>query len=260
MNITFKAPMMAEWTIVEDGVIYKGLKYLFKDINSVTLANTPNNGLTNGVVQLTVAGGKILNLAFPFKQKQDALAAVDFLKINCGDDATRARNAERREKESIGLVYDLQGVRGRSMKVYEDRCVIKVQANIGSFLTGNGSDGEKTIYYVDCIGVQFKEAGIQLGYLQLETGSMMMNNKSSNFFNENSFTFDSSVQTNEFMNEVADFVKKKVSESKNKPAEAAPAPAPVSAADEILKFKQLLDMGAITQEEFDAKKKQLLGL
>lgn len=33
-----------------------------------------------------------------------------------------------------------------------------------------------------------------------------------------------------------------------------------SGADEILKFKQLLDMGAITQEEFDAKKKQLLGL
>lgn len=33
-----------------------------------------------------------------------------------------------------------------------------------------------------------------------------------------------------------------------------------SAADEILKFKQLLDNGIITQEEFDAKKKQLLGL
>jgi hypothetical protein len=33
-----------------------------------------------------------------------------------------------------------------------------------------------------------------------------------------------------------------------------------SAADEIKKFKELLDMGVITQEEFDAKKKQLLGL
>lgn len=42
-------------------------------------------------------------------------------------------------------------------------------------------------------------------------------------------------------------------------------PAPVqtaapSAADEILKYKQLLDAGVLTQEEFDAKKKQLLGL
>lgn len=34
----------------------------------------------------------------------------------------------------------------------------------------------------------------------------------------------------------------------------------ISAADELKKFKELLDMGAITQEEFDAKKKELLGL
>ena len=33
-----------------------------------------------------------------------------------------------------------------------------------------------------------------------------------------------------------------------------------SAADELKKFKELLDMGIITQEEFDAKKKELLGL
>lgn len=33
-----------------------------------------------------------------------------------------------------------------------------------------------------------------------------------------------------------------------------------SNADEILKYKQLLDCGAITKEEFEAKKKQLLGL
>ena len=31
-------------------------------------------------------------------------------------------------------------------------------------------------------------------------------------------------------------------------------------ADELKKFKELLDSGVITQEEFDAKKKQLLGL
>lgn len=37
-------------------------------------------------------------------------------------------------------------------------------------------------------------------------------------------------------------------------------PPAVSAADEIEKFKGLLDRGVISQEEFDAKKKQLLGL
>lgn len=34
----------------------------------------------------------------------------------------------------------------------------------------------------------------------------------------------------------------------------------ISEADEILKYKKLLDTGAITQEEYDAKKKQLLSL
>lgn len=45
---------------------------------------------------------------------------------------------------------------------------------------------------------------------------------------------------------------------------SAPAAAVIvnntSAADELKKFKDLLDCGIITQEEFDAKKKQLLGL
>jgi predicted Zn-dependent peptidase len=35
---------------------------------------------------------------------------------------------------------------------------------------------------------------------------------------------------------------------------------PQSNADELKKFKELLDSGIITQEEFDEKKKQLLGL
>lgn len=34
---------------------------------------------------------------------------------------------------------------------------------------------------------------------------------------------------------------------------------PVSTADELLKYKQLLDAGAITQEEYDKQKKKLLG-
>ena len=43
-------------------------------------------------------------------------------------------------------------------------------------------------------------------------------------------------------------------------AVAAAAPAAPSTADELLKFKQLLDMGAITEAEYNAKKAQLLGL
>ena len=43
------------------------------------------------------------------------------------------------------------------------------------------------------------------------------------------------------------------------PAVAAPAPAPApSKYDDLAKLKTLLDSGVITQEEFDAKKKEIL--
>ena len=35
---------------------------------------------------------------------------------------------------------------------------------------------------------------------------------------------------------------------------------PQSQAEELKKYKELLDMGVLSQEEFEAKKKQLLGL
>ena len=46
--------------------------------------------------------------------------------------------------------------------------------------------------------------------------------------------------------------------SQEKPQAATPVAS--SVADELLKFKQLLDMGAITEVEYNAKKAQLLGL
>lgn len=47
---------------------------------------------------------------------------------------------------------------------------------------------------------------------------------------------------------------------KQKKQESTAKSAPVSPADELKKFKELFDSGVISQEEFDAKKKQLLGL
>ena len=59
-------------------------------------------------------------------------------------------------------------------------------------------------------------------------------------------------------------ISKLLVERQNKPKEVAQTvvkqEVPQSNADEIKKYKDLLDSGAITQEEFDAKKKQLLGL
>lgn len=49
-------------------------------------------------------------------------------------------------------------------------------------------------------------------------------------------------------------------QNKSTPPTAIKQDGPLSNADEMKKYKELLDSGIISQEEFDAKKKQLLGL
>lgn len=80
-------------------------------------------------------------------------------------------------------------------------------------------------------------------------------------------------RTEDLLNQIKDYKKciyckssniQTITEEQFKAEEAKSAPAAggggVSAADELKKFKELMDAGVITQEEFDAKKKQLLGL
>lgn len=59
----------------------------------------------------------------------------------------------------------------------------------------------------------------------------------------------------EEMQQLKEFIDKKIAEIHSNTATSG-----TNAADEIAKFKKLLDDGVINQEEFDAKKKQLLGL
>lgn len=112
----------------------------------------------------------------------------------------RSKAKERAEKD---LIYRIKGSRGRSIKIYPYKCVINTDVTVGSVLTNNATDGEKTIYYKDCIGIQYKRAGATLGYIQFETAADTMNNSKSNFFNENSFTFEGMT---ELMDEVYEVV------------------------------------------------------
>lgn len=155
-------------------------------------------------------------------------------------------------------IYDLDGARGRHIDVYDDKVVLTTKPGIGSFFTGNFTDGEKTIYFCDCIGIQFRKSEFLIGYLQFETASGLMNNKGSNFFNENTFTWEIPKLSNEIMEEVATYCKNRLSICKS--GKSNPEPVASSSAEELKKFKELLDMGVISSEEFEAKKKQILGL
>lgn len=88
------------------------------------------------------------------------------------------------------LLFELKGSRGRSMKVYDRKVIIQTSGTVGSFVTGNATDGIKTIFYKDVVGIQYKPSGFTVGYLQFETASAQMNNLNSNAFSENTFTFE----------------------------------------------------------------------
>lgn len=101
----------------------------------------------------------------------------------------------KEEQEKFPPVFKMDGCRGRSIEVYTDRVVIMTDVTLGSVMTSNATDGIKTIFYHDIVGIQFKEPVITIGYLQLETASGQMNNLASNQFSENTFTFEKDTET-----------------------------------------------------------------
>ena len=127
-------------------------------------------------------------------QAKDAKEKRQFQENYQKDEISRVMDAINTYQERHPAVFELEGCRGRSMKVYDDRVVISTDLPIGSVLTSNATDGEKTVFYHDVVGIQYKEPGLTIGYLQLETASLQMNNQASNQFSENTFTFEKGTQ------------------------------------------------------------------
>lgn len=151
-------------------------------------------------------------------------------------------------------IFDFKSSVGDGLKVYEDRIVISHSGILNFFAMG--VHGDKTIYYTDLTAVQYKKPGWTAGHIQFSLlgGRESVGGVLAASSDENTITINAK-ETEEAERIVA-YIQNKIKEAKQ-PKSAATA---VSAADEMMKFKSLLDMGVITQEEFDAKKKQLLGM
>ena len=155
-------------------------------------------------------------------------------------------------------IYVFDGGVGDVLFVYEDSIVLKHKGALNALAMG--VHGDKTIFYSDLTSVQFKRAGLLAGHIQF---SLMGGRESTGGVlaaasDENTITFNSDV--NEMAEKVVAYIENKIRESRaarNAPVQVQAAP--VSVADELIKFKQLLDMGVISQEEFDAKKAELMG-
>lgn len=152
------------------------------------------------------------------------------------------------------LLYELKGVNGQ-LELYEDKIVIKGKGAL-SKMTQGFFKGDKTIYINQISGIQVKPgASLTNGYIQITVPGG---------FESKRGLFDATQDENTVMftkkdNELVNQIKSKIEELMSQQRTGYKIDQ-LSPADEIKKYKELLDDGIITQEEFEQKKKQLLGL
>lgn len=159
-------------------------------------------------------------------------------------------------------ICEIKSQTGQILFIYEDRVELTQTGTMG--VLTHGIRGMRTFYYVDISSIEFKNCGLTYGYFEFTVPGGPKNHGGllGGVNNENRFTFGAPTleQAKELASDMA--IYNEVLQNKLKQAKAAKhsAPAVQSAAAEIREYKTLLDEGIITQEEFDAKKKQLLGL
>lgn len=159
-------------------------------------------------------------------------------------------------------IYSVKSVTGQVMNIYDDRVEL-TQEGLSGFFT-QGLQGTKTYFFRDITTIQFKNCGWTNGFFEFTFGGGHDSRGGAwgGMNNDNRFVFGAPTigkakQIALEMESINNLLQEKLSESKSTKVSNA---SNISVADEILKFKNLLDSGIITQEEFEKKKSELLGL
>lgn len=150
-----------------------------------------------------------------------------------------------------GALYILVGIM-ESLYVYEDRIVLdKNKGKHQQMLLGEG--GVITFPLRNLRSLSFKEATWAInGSITFRTwGGVEYVVASSNTKKHADKTITFQNSANEVAKQIVAYLEEKINARGTKHQTT-------SIADEVLKFKNLLDQGAITQEEYDAKKAELL--
>ena len=167
-------------------------------------------------------------------------------------DGLKKREAENKELASMpmeeriklrpeGVKYCMVNNLGKILDVYDNRVVFTSTHSTSTLLTGvflgnSVTQGEKTIYYKDAIGVQYKPSSVLDGYIQVETAAGGVTSSSSQYGGENAIQF-SGKERNAEAEVIVDFIKKQIDEIKNAPSGGVVQQ--VSPAEELKKFKEL---------------------
>lgn len=133
---------------------------------------------------------------------------------------------------------------------------VVIKRGAKGFLLGGGMlRGDKTIPYSSIVAVQCKKAGVMSGYLQLSLrgGSEAKSGVNQAVKDENTVTFQ--INKNKMFFELKERIEKKMHElSEGGQSNGS------GKMDDLERLASLKEKGIISQDEFDAKKKQLLGL
>lgn len=155
-------------------------------------------------------------------------------------------------------LYLLEGNNGQ-LYVYENK--IEITRKGLSALAHQGVKGTKTIPISEIKNIQLKLAKAFDGYIQFAVGGSVEGKWGLReaYHDENTITFDSML--NKKAQDIKDYIENIILNKGNPQAAAGASTSGTNEiTDEIKKYKELLDIGAITPEEFDKKKKQLLDL
>ncbi|MGI8216697.1 DUF4429 domain-containing protein [Bacillus cereus] len=156
--------------------------------------------------------------------------------------------------ERLDRIFEFKGA-GKTIVKIEGNFIRLKRKGALNFLN-HGLDGEKTIDINNMTGIQIKKANFFTnGYIQF----IFMGSQESKRGVMAAATDENTVMFTKREQKMAEEIKEYIESilvNKSNPQVAAS----VSGADEILKYKELLDQGVITEEEFRAKKKQLLGI
>ena len=121
--------------------------------------------------------------------------------------------------------------------------------------------GERIYKYTDFEILEFRDVGDDtLGYLKFQNQNTIKNSDYDVLY---FYDCDAKDDIIKLMPKVYSYMKKRINKKEketNKENNSKTETNNSAIIEDIKKFKELLDMGAITQEEYDKKKKQLLDL
>jgi len=155
-------------------------------------------------------------------------------------------------------LFYLKGVNGQ-LEVYDDKVIISRKGVMG--FISQGLAGDKTIPMHAIQSIQFKEGNVLTnGFIQFAVlgGRERQGGVFTATQDENTIMLKMGEQSR-IGAQIKEHIEKRISNT-YKPQAPQTVIQKESDADELIKFKKLLDTGVITQDEFNAKKKQLLGL